>query len=183
MKGGNRTWLVLVALAVIVAMAYYLLEVRKVAEKPEKAKYVWDFGENEITAIQVTALLSGTVKVEKRAGEWWVTQPVTGVAQASTCDSLAYALAHLVVRRTITENPTGEDLQTYGLSTPSYEITVWWGSRTAQLAVGAHHPGGAYYVQRLADGPGAVLMVPDYALKEVLGILETPPLMEATPAP
>lgn len=128
-------------------------------------------------AIQVTAPISGTVaRIEKQAGGWRVTKPVTGTAQASECESIAYNLSHLMVRRTI-ENPTEEDKRAYGLITPTYTIVVQVGSRTLHLDVGARHPGGAYYVRPAYNGPGPVLMVPDYTLEEVLRILERPPLM------
>lgn len=180
MKGTQRTWLTILALAVIVGVAYYLLEVRKIAEKPEETEYVWALeAGQEITAIEVSDLISGTVtKVERGWDGWHVTQPITAPADATACESLAYDLSHLMVRRTI-ENPTEEDLQAYGLQSPAYRITVWVGSRNMMLEVGARHPGGAYYVRKVQDGPGPVMMVTDYLLDGVLRILQEPPL--ATP--
>ncbi len=180
MKGINRTWLTLLVLALIVGVAYYLLEVRKIAEKPEETEYVWALEEGqEITAIEVSDLISGTVtKVEKGWDGWQVTRPITGPADATACESLAYTLSHLMVRRTI-EHPAEEDMQAYGLQSPAYRVTIWVGERNMALEVGVRHPGGAYYVRRLEDGPGPVLMVTDYLLDEVLRILQEPPL--ATP--
>ncbi len=180
MKGTQRTWLTLLILAVIVGVAYYLLEVRKIAEKPEETQYVWTPEEGqEITAIEVTDLISGTVtRVEKGGEGWQVTQPITGPADAATCDSLAYTLSQLMIRRTI-ENPAPEDLEAYGLQNPTYRVTIWAGARSMGLEVGARHPGGAYYVRKTQNGPGPVMMVTDYLLEEALRILQEPPL--ATP--
>jgi hypothetical protein len=181
MKGKDRTWMILGVLALAAAVSYYLLEVRGIAQEPSDETYVWDLEAEQIVGVRVIDHASGAVTaLEKGAGSTWrVTEPVSEVAEAAECASLVYALAYMPVRRTIEDPPEGE-LAAYGLITPTYTIEVRAeDGRTLRLQVGAHYPSGSYFARR--EGEQAVILVQDYAVEDVVRIVEEPPVPEPTP--
>lgn len=184
-KGRDRTWIALVALAVVVTVAYYLLEVRGIAEESSEVEYVWELDADQIVGLRVVDNASGAATtVEKdAAGDWWVTEPTSAAARAGDCIALTYALSGLQVRRAI-EEPPEEELGAYGLITPTYTIELQTGDddQVLSLEVGVSHPGGFYYARRV--GEQMVLLVPDYAVDEVTRVVAEPPVAElAVPTP
>jgi len=177
----DRTWAILAALALVVAVSYYLLEVRGIAQQPEDVEYVWDLEAEQIVGIRVTDHISGTATALEKdsAGTWRVTEPMSEMAEAADCASLAYTLARMQIRRTI-EEPPEEELGTYGLITPTYTIELQVDEgQPLRLEVGAHYPAGAYYARR--EGEQEVILVQDYAMNDVIRIIEHPPVAEPTP--
>jgi len=183
-EGSDRTWLILVVMALVVAVLYYLLEVREVApQEADEVEYVWDLDADQIVGVRVVDHGAQAATVLERDAEvgWQVTEPVSGTAMAVECDVLAGTLAHMSVGRVIEEPPEGE-VAAYGLLTPTYTIEVRLDDgRALRLEVGSHYPGGSYYARRV--GEQTVLMIADYVVDDVVRILEEPPLLEATPLP
>jgi len=179
MKESDRTWIVLAALALVVAALYYLLEVRGIASKSDDVDYVWELQAEEVVAIRVVDNgAEAATAVEKGAdGMWMVTEPAPALARTADCDSLAYTLAQMQVRRTI-EEPPQEELGAYGLITPTYTIEMRVSDgQTLRLEVGNEGLGASYFVRR--EGEQAVLLVPAYAIDAAIAIVESPPLAEA----
>lgn len=182
-RGTDRTWVMLVVLALVVAGAYYLLELRGGSEPGSEVDYVWELEADEIAGVRVVDHASGAaVAVEMDgAGGWRVTEPLSGTASAEDCEYLAYSLAQLQAQRRIEQPPAGE-LVAYGLVTPTYTVEVdVTGGRTLQLDIGARHPSGSYYA-RLLGGEG-VVMVAEYAVQQLTALIEEPPLLGGLPTP
>lgn len=182
LSGSNRTWVVLAVLAVLVAGAYYLLEVRGIADESSEVEFVWELRASQIAGVRVVENATAReMAVERNTdGSWWMTEPSEEEADGFQCASLTYSLSALQVRYTIEEPPEGE-LGAYGLITPTYTVEVWLGEGAPlALEVGAHYSGGSYYVRRA--GERAVLLVPDYALEEVTRVVDQPPFAQP-PAP
>jgi len=187
MKESSRTWLILAVLALIVALLYYLLEVRGIAPPSEsEEEYVWDLEASQIVGVRVVDNGSGAVTALARTGEreWQVTESVTGTQMANLSDvvSLNQTLARMRVSHTI-EEPPEEEIEVYGLITPTYTVEVQVeGGQAFRLDVGVEGLGSAYFVRR--EGEKAVLLVPGYAIERVVGIVAAPPIQEpATPTP
>ncbi|MBN1177820.1 MAG: DUF4340 domain-containing protein [Anaerolineae bacterium] len=174
----HRTWIVLAALALVAALAYYLLEVRGVADTPSEVTYVWDLDVDQVVGIRMTdAALGLTTSLEKDAdGNWWAMtnqDPTRRPARAIECVSLAYGLATLQVQRTIDDPPEGE-LEAYGLAAPNYTVVLHTDDgQTLRLEIGVFQESGLYYARRA--GEQAVLLIPDYAANEAITYLHEPP--------
>jgi hypothetical protein len=183
-RGTDRTWMMLVVLALVAAGAYYLLELRG-ANEPDSAQadYVWELEVGEISGVRVEDHASGAAMAVELdgAGGWRVTEPLTGTASAEECEFLTYSLAQLQVQRRI-EQPPAEELAAYGLITPTYVIEVdVSGGRTLQLDIGARHPSGSYYAR--FPGAGDVVMVAEYVVQGLIALIEEPPLLGGLPTP
>lgn len=174
LEGEQRTWAILAALAALVLLAYYLLEVQGIAGQSDEATYVWDVEPERIEALRVTEHASGTEAVLERdeAGGWYMTAPFNRpVADLGYVDP-ALTLSELQVHRTIEEPPAGE-LVAYGLLTPTYTIEVQVaGAQTLVLDVGWTTPRGTYYARR--EGEQAVILLPGYGVEDVTRILTLP---------
>jgi hypothetical protein len=178
----NRTWIALLALAVVVGGLYYLLQVRKIADKGDEQEYVWDLDAMQIFGVRVVDNTSGaaTALVMDANGNWRLTEPVQAAALREQVVYMVDTLARLPLQRTIAEPPAAE-LSGYGMITPTYTIEVQVSDgRTLRLNVGNKAIGSAYYAQR--GGEQAVILVTDYALEGVTNIIRTPPIAP-TPVP
>ena len=181
MSGQNRTWLVLAALVAIVALAYYLLEVRGIADQSD-VEMVWDLEGDQIVGIRLSDhFLDEEVVLERdESGEWWVDGEPPLSAQSVVCESLAYTLANMQVQRSIDEPPEGE-LSAYGLADPGYTIALRReDGRLMSLEVGVYQDSGVYYARRAGDQ--AVLLVPSYVVEEAVSYIQAPPV-DRLPAP
>jgi hypothetical protein len=178
MKASARTWLILAVMALVVALLYYLLEVREIAtETGGDEEYVWDLEAAQVVGVRVMDNISGTVTaLESDAeGAWRVAEPVQELAKVADVVALNQALARLQVRRSIEEPPQGE-MEAYGLVTPTYTIEVQVDDgQVLRLDVGVESPVSAYYARR--GGDEVVLLVPDYALDRIVAILANPPVL------
>jgi hypothetical protein len=174
LEGDQRTWAILAALAALVLLAYYLLEVQGIGNSRDEATYVWDVEPERIEALRVTEHASGSEAVLERdeEGNWHMTEPFNRpVADLSYVDP-ALTLSELQVHRTIEEPPAGE-LVAYGLLTPTYTIEVQVaGDQTLVLDVGWTSPRGTYYARR--EGERAVILLPGYGVEDVTRLLTLP---------
>jgi hypothetical protein len=175
-SASNRTWIVLAALVVVVAVAYYLLEVQGIADQTGGVETVWELESDQIVAIRLSDhFLDQTVVLERGAdGEWWIEGEPPLPAQPSICDLLSYTLANMQVQRSIEEPPEAE-MSAYGLTDPGYTIVLRReDGRLMSLEVGARQESGVYYARRAGDQ--AVLLVPAYAVEEAIGYIQSPPV-------
>ena len=182
MSSNNRTWIVLAALVFVVALAYYLLEVQGVADPSDDVDTVWNVESDQVVGIRLADHFSSeTVVLERDAdGAWWVAGETQVPADDRACQSLVYTLANLRVQQSIEEPPQGE-LDAYGLADPAYTIALRQeDGRLRSLEVGVRQDRGLYYARRTGDE--TVLLVPDYAIDEALGFIQSPPVEYLPPA-
>lgn len=174
LEGSQRTWAILAVLAVIVLVAYYLLEVQGIADRAGGTNYVWDVEPERIEGLRVTENVSGSVAVLERdeEGNWHMTEPFNRpVADLGYVDP-ALTLSELQVHRAIEEPPAGE-LVNYGLLSPTYTIEVQVAEdRALMLDVGSITPRGTYYARR--EGEETVLLLPGYGVEDITRVLTLP---------
>lgn len=75
----------------------------------------------EFNALTVSAKGEQT-SLEKKDGKWWITAPVSALADESVVSSLVGQLNSGKVKATVEEKPTAEDLAKYGLDKPRFSV-------------------------------------------------------------
>jgi hypothetical protein len=134
-------------------------EARQAAEKAEAERIlpssaVLDGGggtESGFTSLTVSAKGARTDLVKDASG-WRLTSPVQGAGDAEAIEGLLRELAGGRFKTKVEEKPTAEDLQRYGLATPSFEVTASGPAGRFTLKGGAENPyDGSVYAQRDQD--------------------------------
>jgi hypothetical protein len=118
------------------------------------------------------------VRVERAASGWQVSLPQPGPADALRVTEVISGLSKLSATQTIT--PAGQNLASYGLDKPAYELRIEGGTPET-LRLGSKNPdGSATYVQR-ASAP-TIYLVTDSLIGTVERWAADPPA-QPTPAP
>jgi hypothetical protein len=126
---------------------YYVLTWRQAREEAQKteAKKIFQVKEGEIKAL-VLKRGKAEVRLAKKDGEWFLTQPLKMRADPVTVGSILSTLAHLQKERDLGST---KDLKTYGLDKPSLEVEFFIKDQSRRLAIGHATPGErGYYVYR-----------------------------------
>jgi len=181
----RTTWILLGVLAVV-AVAYGLwrrASAQKVDAEPTAAPVqLWSLTADQIETLRLVNLSSGRLLVVRRdplAG-WQMTAPRIVEADSGRIEMALGWLLAPDVRQSL-EDPG--DLSAFGLEPPQARLTVLLkdgASRT--LEVGRIDPTGSVYYVRLPGG-SAVALVSRYGVDDLLGLIEDPPYLPATPTP
>jgi len=175
-----------VLLGVCAALAVYIFLVEAKREPPPEEGALptpaplWEFGGGDVMEITVTKG-EQTTAVERSDGEWRMTAPEEGEADAGRLDGLASRVAEMKFTRAMADT---SDLVTFGLQEPEVQVTLVLSDETPiNLAVGAENPRHtARYVQK--EGNPLVYLVPTGDLVGLLGLVDEPPYPPMpTPAP
>ncbi len=184
----RTTWILLVALAILGALAYYLntnpdafSTATPTPTTSAEPTTLWSLDTANVLSFSVVdnvnkVTFSAAVDAN---GTWVITQPEPGEADQTQLSSLASSLGALYVNRTITETT---DLGEFGLLSPDYtlEVTQIDGS-VVKASVGQKNPAGtSYYVLR--SGEANAILVSSFSLDTFLGLPAQPPFVVPTPA-
>lgn len=184
----RTTWILIGALAILSALAYYLnvnpdafSTATPTPTASAEPATLWSLDTANVLSFSV---VDNVNKVTFSAavdgdGIWAITQPQPGEADQTQLSSLASSLGFLYVNRTITETT---DLGEFGLLSPDYtlEVTQIDGS-VAKAGVGQKNPAGtSYYVLR--SGEANPVLVSSFSLDTFLGLPAQPPFVVPTPA-
>ena len=102
-----------------------------------------------------------TIAFTKDGGDWRIAEPWEVRADYGTVQGLVGRLSSGQMRSVVTENPTDDGDDDFGLSDPAAVATVQVGSATASLRLGSAAPGGARYAQ---DASRALVFTVDESL-------------------
>jgi hypothetical protein len=104
-------------------------------------KKVFDFRMKDIFKFDTdqaksTQLKARTIRweAEKEEEEWFLRQPVNALAKKSSIRDVLYALSNLKAKEFISEEIKNEEIKTYGLDNPDYEVTVGLPMENQQVA-------------------------------------------------
>jgi hypothetical protein len=118
-------------------------------------------------------------------GTWRITRAPKGVdtsliADGGRISSAVTGLPALVPSRVLSGI---EDLTTFGLGEGkrSYTLEMTIGNGNYTLWIGDQNPGETGYYTQLKD-KSDVYLIPTYALSSIIGLLDNPPLVTATPS-
>ena len=176
------TWLVLVIFVILLGVAFYLQRsggAEGGATPTAEAKFLFDVDENaDVAGLRIEADSGQSVALERSEdGEWRLTEP----QQPADVGQVEVAVTQLLAIQTVTtiDPPPAPDAT--GMDAPAYIIKMTSSDGQESVArVGKKTPtGSGYYVQMDADGP--VHVVQEFALEEVTGLVDNPPV-SITPA-
>jgi hypothetical protein len=160
------TTAVLIVLLAVLAVFYYVYEIRQAPER-EKAASVKDrlWKEVEAKDIEEIVVRRGVTTLHlKKAGEVWsLVAPVEAPADRRAVEDLAMSLATLRVEREIEANP--QKPAEFGLAPPVLEVTFKVKGQEHAVKLGAKNPTGIWVYAQEADKP-AVLLVPESLLRD-----------------
>ncbi|MGH2628664.1 MAG: DUF4340 domain-containing protein, partial [Anaerolineales bacterium] len=145
---------------------------------------LWSVTAEQIQRIEVEARETGDrVAAQRQAdGGWAVTEPAGAVQDVGRVERAAAWLTAPVPRAEIGPQ---QDLEPFGLATPSYEVRVTLsGGTELVLEIGRETPTGSSRYVKFAGREG-VLVFTQAGLEEVLGLLEDlipPPTATLPPA-
>ena len=157
----------LLTLGLLVAVLYHLKKRTEInEEKTEKEKLVFGIDKSDLSSFVVKNdkgefAFKKMVRVEPRPSSksddneklWYLTEPVTALADQSFVEGIVSSMADLSSERTIKAKK--EDLSQYGLSDPSFSIRAQWGKPSREESLVAHfgqkNPGGASQYVRLGN--------------------------------
>lgn len=146
-----RTTIVLGLLFAALLSYVYFVERRRAAEEASKEKLV-QLDPDRVSAVTLI-YPDRKIHLEKKDGEWRLTEPVDAPGDDVTIGNLVRAIADCEVKRTI-EKPQ-EDLSVYGLDQPTVTVLVKLddGTELPPIRVGRTTPVGfSAYVQRGENG-------------------------------
>jgi len=135
-----------VALVILLGLGAYVAFFER-GEKPAEGQ-ILNFDPKAATKLEVVRG-TDTLVIEKRGDDWVMTQPVKGMANPDTVESMVKALA----RFKPTGSREGEDLNDahYGLSSAAIKATAWFGDRKVSLHIGAETAGNEFYASIPGD--------------------------------
>ncbi len=181
----RTTVTLLIALALLVGIAYYLKSNPSVAGATPTptvdtvGQVLWTVDVTQLASFSVTDSSNGATfeAVVDDKGVWKITQPHPGEGDQQQLYSAYTALGALSVSRTLTDVA---NLADFGLVNPAYALTVTQKDGTVLRAViGAKAPtGSAYYVLR--SGETQPVLVQSYSLDPLFSLAKTPPFVMPT---
>lgn len=171
----RSTLIVVLILAVLVALAFYLQR-----EKQEEAAQITPTVVNEplftftsqVEGMRVEHTGGGIVEIVRDPeGKWVMKIPPAKETDSGAVDS---AISQLLSTRILSSLPEGPDLESAGLTAPTYRALLWLDDGSQELlSVGKETPtGSGYYV--LVSNRG-MFVVNKYSLDPLLKLADTPP--------
>ncbi len=180
----KRPAIILLIILALVIGGYFLIKNQpgKDAEATPTATSAMLIREEEhgnLTLLKITDNSTGSAIELKRFsdGNWSIVAPLEASADQGTVTA---AETQLFALKTLTNLETAADFSVFGLSTPSYIISMnFEDGAEATIQIGAKTPtGSGYYVQR----DGKVYVISTSSIDAILGLVNNPPYL-ATPTP
>jgi len=159
---GLRSTILLGAVLVALAAYIFLVENKKPAEGPTKAR-AWAVDAATIVDITIRTTAGDSTRLEKGAntGRWSMVEPVRANVDEAIVSSIVNGLASLEIERVLDENPAG--LRDYGLDPARTEVRFKTGADATErrLLIGGKTPGsGELYAQ--TDRSKAVVLIASF---------------------
>lgn len=174
----KRPAILLLILLAVVVCAYLILrgkpgEDSKILATPTTTSLLEKDVHGNLVELSVEDLTTGGKIGLKRFsdGKWIITEPEEGPADQGKVTAAETQLLSLSILNTM---ETGADLSTFGLTSPSFVISMLFEDGTDQaLQIGNKTPtNSGYYVEK----DGKVHVVAIYAVEPLLNLVKTPPL-------
>jgi len=149
----RNTLIALIALVLIGGYAF----VNFYFSKPEPVKTAFDIKGDDIAKIDLK-YPNRELALERKAGEpWAITKPVGAVADQTSANNLARAIAECRITKTVEEK--ADDLAPFGLDKPQVVVTITdtKGKSLPALVVGKNTPVGFSAYLKYADKPEIML--------------------------
>jgi len=109
-------------------------------------KTVLRFDRDKVEGIDV-ASGGKTVDLQRKGGDWHVTQPINVPADYGTAEGLVGRLQTLQMKSIVATDPTPADIKKYGLDKPQATVTLALGSARASLEIGSSADDSALYAR------------------------------------
>jgi hypothetical protein len=175
------TWVAILVLAVVVAIAYYLNRNAETAAEADitptaEAQFVFD-SSKIVKSIEVQPAEGQTAAIERNAdNDWVLTQPDKVKADPALAEAAASQLTALKINQDITGDPS-----IFGLDTPEYTIKVTFDDGTSHtLEVGDNTPTNNGYYVRLDKKD--MMIVSLSGINALINLVDFPPYLH-TPTP
>ena len=158
MRGARSTLIMLVVFLGLAAYVYYVELERLPASESPPNEQVFDIESDAIDALTVSADGQETALAKSEDGDWELTNPVQGRADATAVSSITSRLASLEVNRVVSDEPM--ELEPFGLSAPSVQVSFRTGDGSVddRLLIGTTTPTGADRYAKL-DSSDRIIMV------------------------
>lgn len=135
----RSTLILLIALAGLAGYLYFveLPRARDMEQEQQLARQLVTFQEADVTGI-TARYPDHTAVLERRAGGWFVTEPLADEADPSEVRSLITTLTEQSAARVIEEN--NRELAEFGFDRPAVDLTFRLGERTERVRIGTDGP-------------------------------------------
>jgi uncharacterized protein DUF4340 len=154
---GVRSLIVLVIIAI--PLGWYALRESKREPSSDAKKLEKVFGDvqqDKIDRLTVKSESGDRTTVEKKGGEWQLTQPVSAKADEGAVSGIASNLSTLEMQRVVDDQAS--DFKQYGLDPPRIDIVFKTGAQERKLAVGQKTPTGTDLYARVPGSPRVFLI-------------------------
>ncbi len=146
---GTKT-LIWAVILLVLGTFYYFYEVeggKKREQAAEQRERLFQFAADEVMGLTIQRE-QDTIRAEKRAGHWYITEPLAVRGDDQKYSELARFMADLRHVRIVEEQPPS--VEPFGLTSPRLEIKVALANQATPLGfrLGTTNPtGGSYYAQ------------------------------------
>lgn len=145
---------------------FYFYEVTKEKKQKtieEKQKKVFNLNVSEVTAIEIQFQNKENLRIERNKS-WKITKPVQTKVDTVELERYLSTIDKAHFSRVIKE--TVEDLDEFGLSEPSTQIVIEFGTLKEKLIIGSPAPVGfAYYARK--EGGTNIFLLEDHIVKDL----------------
>ncbi len=181
----RSTTIYLILLAILAGVYYYLnnreepADIIVTLEPEEVASYLFDAADGVPTGIRIESKAGEIVEVARGADNAWELKlPLEASADPAASEAAASQITTMRIVDTIPDI----DLDTVGLKTPEYTLTVRFGDVKRIVSIGVITPTTTGYYALSPDGD--VVIVSSGAVDALLNLLTFPPYLETpTPSP
>lgn len=156
---GVRSLIILIIIAIPLGW-FAWRESKKEPESDKKLEKVFsDVQQDKIDRVTIKSESGDKTTVEKKGGEWQVTQPISSRADEAAVSGIASNLSSLEVQRVVDEQAS--EFKQYGLDPARIDVAFKAGGQEKHLNVGQKTPTGTDLYARVAGSP-RVFLIPSY---------------------
>jgi hypothetical protein len=144
-----RKSLVLAVLLLLLGAYVYFFEFQK--DAADRGEKLLKFSPDDVAGLLIDGGRQEVRLQKDDSGKWKITSPIQAGADESTVVSVLTALSGAEVSRTLVANPSAEELESFGLESPSIKVslTTKSGLTLPGLLIGAKTPvGSSVYARR-----------------------------------
>lgn len=178
----RSTWWTLLAFVVLAALAYGVGRYKRAeqanATPPPTTPPLVTFSSDDVVGLELKSAEQSIV-LQRDGDRWEVLQPAPQGNEQPDQERISTAIFNLTTLEAVNSIPAGTDLESLGLLSPTYTITVHLkNGKQWQIYIGKATPiGSGYY----AKANGGLWVVSQYAVDSLTELFQKPPL--TTPVP
>jgi len=179
----RSTIIVILILAVLVALAFYLQRTKPEEQALSAPTAVQEFlfsFDSPVQGMRLEHSGSGVVEIERDSdGRWVMKSPP---AEATDIGVVESAVSQLLAIPIVSDLPQAPDLEGAGLAAPAYRALIWLEDGSQELlSVGKETPTGSGYYALVSNR--GMFVVSKYGLDPFLRLVDNPPFAPtATPS-